>query len=232
MTRRIRWWLFLALPLSFGACSVFFQKRAQETSFYLRPAQIERADFPAAPLPDSSLDKADFATLHQWQDKRTEAECGRARAEADATFDEFFASDSPFRKPLPPQAASILARVRSDVDAADATIKRRYKRPRPFRRDSTLSPCLGRIGGYAYPSGHAAISRVFARILAELVPGRKAEFLARADEAALDRIIGGVHHPSDIEAGKRLGDELYEELRESPSFRGDLETLRGFLAFR
>ena len=211
---------------------MFGPNRTHETLSYLLPAQIEFADFPAAPLPDSDLDKADFATLHQWQNKRTEAECARARAEAHATFDEFFASDSPFRKPLPPQAESILARARSDADAADDAIKRRYKRPRPFRRDPALSPCLGRIGGYAYPSGHAAISRVFARILSELEPDHKAEFLARADEAALDRVIGGVHHPSDIEAGKRLGDELYEELKGSPSFRGDLETLRGFLAPR
>ena len=83
--------------------------------------------------------------------------------------------------------------------------------------------------GLSYPSGHATISRIEALVLADLVPARRAELLARADEIALSRVIGGVHHPSDIEAGKRLAETLYAVYRKSPAFRRELETLRGCL---
>ena len=66
-------------------------------------------------------------------------------------------------------------------------------------------------------------------MLSDLVPPGKKEFFARADAAALDRVIGGVHPPSDLEAGKRLADKLYRKYKKSPVFRGDMETLRGLL---
>ncbi len=104
-----------------------------------------------------------------------------------------------------------------------------FKRPRPFLRDKAIEPCLGRIGGLAYPSGHAAISRLFALMLADLVPADKKIFFARADAVALDRVIGGVHHPADIKAGKKLAEKLYRAYKKSPVFRSDIETLRGLL---
>ncbi len=77
--------------------------------------------------------------------------------------------------------------------------------------------------------GHAVNARVFAPILADQAPGHREEFLARADRAALNRVISGVHYPSDIAAGKTAGDELYREFRQSPAFRGDLDSLRKYL---
>ena len=52
---------------------------------------------------------------------------------------------------------------------------------------------------------------------------------ARADEAALDRVIGGVHYPTDIEAGKRLGEAIYAELRKNPAFQRDEKALEKYI---
>lgn len=54
--------------------------------------------------------------------------------------------------------------------------------------------------------------------------------MLRADEAALLRVIGGVHHPSDIAAGKLLADSLYREFLSSPDFRKSLEELKAAAA--
>jgi len=202
----------------------------QGAGYYLQPAQLGLSYFPPAPEPDSAADKADMAVLREWQKRRTEADCARARSEAHAYFPEFFGGVSPFVKPLPAEAARFFERVRVDTDAAVDVVKEANKRPRPFRRDPSLEPCADRLGGYGYPSGHAAISRVEARILSALAPERSAQFLARADEAAWDRVLGGVHHPSDIEAGKRLGDSLYQQFLKNPAFRADMESLRRCLA--
>ena len=89
------------------------------------------------------------------------------------------------------------------------TAKNYYKRPRPFDyADETVDPCIEKATGYAYPSGHATSARLYARLLGKMYPERAEAFLKRGDEAALFRVLGGVHHPTDIEAGKKLGDAL------------------------
>lgn len=62
-----------------------------------------------------------------------------------------------------------------------------------------------------------------------MIPARKAEFLAKADEIALDRVIGGVHFPTDIAAGKALGGMYYAELIRSEQYRKDLEEMKTFV---
>ncbi len=199
------------------------------TTYYISAEQQELPGFPAPPAPGSAADLRDLSVLKSWQSRRTPEQCAKANAAANAGFEDFFRGISPFPSPLPEGAAVIFARVKAETDGAAAGIKERFKRDRPFLRDASLEPCLGRIGGLSYPSGHAAISRMFALMLGDLVPARKKEFLARADTAALERVIGGVHHPSDIAAGKELADRLYRAYRESPAFRADMAALRGML---
>jgi acid phosphatase (class A) len=222
----------LTLLFALGACTPAVIKLplpGEGGVYYLDPIQGQFPLFPPPPRPDSDTDQADLKVLREWQAKRTAAECSRARAEARGDFGSLFENVSPFSKPLPPEVAAFFKRVHGDLDYAVGAVKGRYQRPRPFLRGQGLEPCIVIIGGYAYPSGHAANARLFALILSELVPERRAEFMARADEAALDRIIGGVHYPSDIEAGKRLGEAIYAEIRKNPAFRRDEEDLEKYI---
>lgn len=199
------------------------------STYYVTEAQQRLPDFRPPPAAGSKEDLADLAALKDWQLRRTPEDCARANAAGHAEFLQFFGDISPFPDPLPPAAAAVLKHVKEDADWAVYGVKERFKRERPFLRDASLEPCLGRVGGKAYPSGHAAIARVFALLLSDLVPERRADFLARADQAALDRVIGGVHHPTDIEAGKLLADRIYKAIKKSRRFKKDLAVLRGLL---
>jgi len=195
---------------------------------YIDAASLpEVARFPPPPSPDSSAQKADLATLHRWQDKRTAGECSRARAEQIPTFDTLFGSVSPFPSPLPADAARFFSRVSADADSAAGILKNRFQRPRPPLQDSTLQPCAKLPSGNSYPSFHATLARVFALILSDLAPARRAEFIARGDQAGLDRVIAGVHFPSDVAASRNLADDLYAEFGKSSAFKSDLDALRG-----
>jgi acid phosphatase (class A) len=119
--------------------------------------------------------------------------------------------------------------VENDSVAAHLSVKKQYKRPRPFLRDTRLTSCIGNTPGFAYPSGHSVMSRLEARILCELDAARCDSYLARADETALLRVIAGVHHPSDIEGGKMLGDIIYGYLAADAGFAADLNELRALL---
>jgi hypothetical protein len=73
------------------------------------------------------------------------------------------------------------------------------------------------------------MARLFALILSDLDPARRAEYMAKADESALFRVIGGVHHPTDTAAGKALADALYNELKREPALASDLRALKPLL---
>ncbi|MBI5883930.1 MAG: phosphatase PAP2 family protein [Elusimicrobia bacterium] len=211
----------------FGERAPAVEAGSAPESYYLDEKNLPSLGwFPPPPQRGSAADQEDFKALHAWQDDRTAMQCAAAAYEENPTYGNFFGDISPLPEPLPPHAAVFFLRVSADAGLADWLLKKRFQRPRPFLVDSTLWPCIGKPKGYAYPSGHATLSRLFGLILSDLAPRRKAEFLARADEAALNRVIGGVHHPSDIEAGKLLGDELLKLLKKSHDFNVDLDALR------
>lgn len=197
-----------------------------EKIYYLLPSQVDLSVVPPAPAAGSAVDRADLAEIRRWQEERTEAQCAAANAQPDATYDNFFGAVSPFGATAPKEVEKIFFKVRADTGSMVYLQKHKYKRPRPFLRDPALVPCLDREGGYAYPSGHSAVARVFGRILSDLVPRNGAVYMSYAAQAALNRVIGGVHHPSDTEAGKKLGDAVYKALEQDRAFKADLEILR------
>lgn len=200
-----------------------------EKIYYLLPSQVDLSVVPPAPAAGSAVDRADLAALKRWQEERTDAQCAAANAQPDATYDNFFGAISPFGAAAPKEVEKIFFKVRADTGSMVYLQKHKYKRLRPFLRDPALVPCLDREGGYAYPSGHSAVARVFGRILSGLVPRNADKYMSHADQAALNRVIGGVHHPSDTEAGKKLGDAVYKALVQDRAFKADLEILRGNL---
>ncbi|HNW44517.1 MAG TPA: phosphatase PAP2 family protein [Elusimicrobiales bacterium] len=218
--------LFAPVP---AAVDYSLETKAAGNGHYLDIAALDLRAVPPAPAAGSAQDKADFETLLAWQAARTPAQCNAARAEMEHSFEVFFGKITPFVSPQPAEVGAFFKNVGEDSIAAHRYLKDVYKRDRPFLRDARIKPCIARVGGYAYPSGHAAMSRLFALILGDLAPARRKEFIARADEAALNRIIGGVHHPTDIEAGRILANELYRNLLKRPDFVSAMKDLRRFL---
>lgn len=204
-------------------------ERGSYSGYYLDLADLDLRAVPAAPAEGSYEDDGDLRAVLDWQYRRTKEQCAAARAEMSHNYGVFFGQISPFPEPEPPAVKKFFKNVGKDSVAAHRFLKDVYQRERPFVRDPRIKPCLYRIKGYAYPSGHATMSRLFALILSDLVPSRRAEFIARADEAALNRLIGGVHHPTDLAAGRELADTLYKYLKKDPGFRSDLKALKPLL---
>lgn len=196
---------------------------------YLSLDGLDLRAVPAAPADGSYEDREDFRVLLDWQARRTAAQCNAAKAEMSHSYDVFFGAISPFGSPAPAPVKEFFKNVANDSVAAHKYLKDVYQRERPFVRDARIKPCLPKVQGLSYPSGHSTMARLFALILSDLVPARRAEFLAKADESALFRVIGGVHHPTDTAAGKALAEALYKELRQRPDFKSDMAALRPLL---
>jgi acid phosphatase (class A) len=84
--------------------------------------------------------------------------------------------------------------------------------------DPSLSP--------SYPSGHAAVGAMDAIVLAQMVPEQRTALFARGWAYGDARVIGGVHFPSDVEAGRILGTMLIGVLEQDVRFRADRDAAR------
>jgi acid phosphatase (class A) len=200
-----------------------------KTAFYV-PAEIfKSADFPPPPAMDSEAQKADIAAVTAWQEKRTETDCARSSVTAEVSYPYLWGEKSPFPEPLPPEVKAFFERVSADTEEAAYELKNRFRRARPYNAYSGVKPCIKKSGSYSYPSGHSSFANVYANVLGDLVPERKNEFVGKAGELALDRVIGGVHYPADIEAGKLFGGEFHSKLLKNPYYLKDIENIKTFL---
>lgn len=185
--------------------------------------------FPPPPEPGSAQEQADLAVLLELQAKRTPLQCAAALVQEKSDFPEYFGGDAnPFQKPEAKAVLDFFQKTGDDVKLASARLKKDAKRKRP--EDPRLHPCLRDVGSrYSYPSIHAAVARAFALILSDLDPARKDQYLAEAGQAARNRLIAGVHYPSDVTAGEEYGARVYRELLTNKTFRAELESIRQYL---
>ena len=187
---------------------------------------VQKHAIRSAPPPDSDAQKADLAVVLDWQKKRAEADCVRADAGFFVNYKVLWGDKNPFPASSADAVKEFFERVDSDAGEAVSVMKGRFQRPRPFNAHKEVQPCIRKSRGYSYPSGHSSLSRIFAAVLGDIIPERRDEFMKKADEIALDRVIGGVHYPADIAAGKVFGDELHSRLLKSPAYLRDIEKIK------
>ena len=179
---------------------------------------------PPPPLLNSKQDDVDLKELLDFQRSRTAGECARAQSEVSVSLDAFF---GPKYGPLTGEEVRawtpFFEEVKMDANYFCHQVKHLWKRPRPYLVHSDVHPCIPLESTDSYPSGHATIARVYAHVLSMLDTKRSKAFEQRANQIATDRVLGGVHNPSDIEAGQKIGDEVFSVLKTNFKFQNRLK---------
>lgn len=182
---------------------------------------------PRMPLRHSATDREDYARILAYQVSRTADEVKRAAAVVDVKLATLF---GPPWGPLTPSEVDrwspFFTKVQFDCDYWVQETKKLNGRLRPYLANKRVQPAVFREWTRAYPSGHAAISRMFAALLSKLDPSREAAFKERAERIAEDRVLAGLHHPTDIAAGKVLADRVLNALWQTPRFRVEFARLQ------
>ncbi len=189
-----------------------FQDFAKKESLFGLMKEIEIRNllgpFPAS---GSNQEKLEVLGMFTIQKIRTSSQCQRAHEEDETSLESFFvAHNGPITLD---EAKNAKGKFFKHMLKAGTTIlfaKKLFNRPRPYDSHSKIKPCVPLERTTSYPSGHAALSRYYARLLGEMYPDKKDALLNRAQEIANNRVLGGVHYPSDIAAGIKLGDALYD----------------------
>jgi acid phosphatase (class A) len=172
--------------------------------------------FAAPPAPDSAQARRELDDLLALQQARSAADVAAARADRKTELHRFYGAlgldaENP---PDLPQLERLAERVEDDVRIHVRQVKDRFRRLRPYEIEPRLEPCIDDVrGDLSYPSGHAAYAWSMAYLLGMMVPERKQALEARAAEFARQRMICGVHFPSDLAAGKQAAGWLLEEMR-------------------
>ena len=218
--------LFLSLCLS---AAEYVHHPAPKEPLYLNTKLY--ADFkkgiPGPPLPKSAKQSEDEAEILRFQKSRTTTDCDSANSEVKVTLTSFFAEpDGPLSTASTNKLQPFFEQVRNDADYFIQLLKKDFPRQRPFLYLAKVEPCVPKEVTGAYPSGHAVLSQLFAMILSDLYPQHQAALQARASVIAQHRVISGMHHPTDIQDGSKLGALVYQELQKSPKFKVDLEKVK------
>ncbi|MGA2081343.1 MAG: phosphatase PAP2 family protein [Holophaga sp.] len=177
----------------------------------LPPATVQAPAYAALigdyPGPGSEGAKADQAILLWLQTTRTQDAVARARSEADLALGVFSpVTGKDLESPGFPLTRALAEDLRLDLRRTTGSLKDWFARPRPYQAMAQIKPAVRLETNSSYPSGHSAWGVAEATLLAALEPGRREAILDRGRLVGYDRALAGVHYPSDVEAGQRVGE--------------------------
>ncbi len=149
-------------------------------------------------------------------------------AKAEAKRDEHFSTalfqpvlGPKFDAAHAPKVYDFCKEVGDDSSAVDGIAKNKWKRLRPYQAHKEII-ALFPVEGMSYPSGHATAAYLFAAVLSQLYPARQPALMHQAALIAQSRVDAGVHYPTDIEEGQKLGLAIAQALLANPEFQKSL----------
>jgi acid phosphatase (class A) len=179
---------------------------------------------PPAPLNDSQITRSEIAQMLKIQQGRTPAQAQRAADDARVSvyrFADALGNPIVFNAKSLPKLDTMFRKVLHEEGAVVQAGKRSFARPRPFVLEPKIEPVVDKPPNDSYPSGHTMWARTVGLLLADMLPEYRPQLIARADEYGFNRVVAGVHYPSDVEAGKLAGTALAAFLFASPAFQAD-----------
>jgi acid phosphatase (class A) len=208
---------------SFADESFKFSTCFAEGSGFDKPPSLNASDFESLLLPAPSLNgtKEDLAILRFTQESRSPETV--MQQYAFLSNKNIFAFDAAMGANLEKDAPTFAKCMAAFYDSSVGDVKDHFKdlikRDRPFVHHSDIKPCLPLESSFSYPSGHAT----FYALISELLSGFKPELKERLQEVGkagvYARVIGGVHYPSDVEGGRKLGRAAAKSIMETPLWK-------------
>jgi acid phosphatase (class A) len=131
-----------------------------------------------------------------------------------------------------PKTVAVIERASLDTNAQKERAKTFYHRLRPIRLDrgAVCQPRAKLERTYDYPSGHTTGGWTWALILAQLVPDRASQILARGRAFGQSRVVCGAHNASAVEAGFMTAGATMTVIGTVPQFQADLAAAKEELA--
>jgi len=227
---------FAALWFGLACLSLLGVARAADPSLpFIGNADLDLVRFMVPPpADDSAQTRADLDTMIGLQNTRTKEMI--ANASADIAQDVWrFTNALPvdlqprFDKQALPEVDAFFDRLRATKSAVIDPPKLYWHRPRPYDLSPQIVPAIKKENTLSYPSGHATAGTLMAIVLADMLPEYRAAILERGADYAQNRVVGGVHYPSDVAAGRLAGTLIALELQHDAAFNRQFAEVKAAL---
>ena len=189
---------------------------------FVSPDQVDFSRILAPPPGNDSAEaKAELAEVLATQQKSSAGQMDAAAADATSTVFQLANILGPkFTAENLPKAEAFFKKLKKDEGDLIYTAKEAWKRPRPFLQSSAIKACsFVPANSPSYPSGHSTFAYMNAVILSNMLPEKKAEIFSRSTQYAHNRIVCGVHYPSDVEAGRIAGSVIAAFMMQNAAFK-------------
>ena len=213
----------LSLLLVVGLASPVF---AEDAKPFSDAKEINLLDLlPPPPANDSAQMKAELGEILTIQVTRTPEMAARAVADAEENVWRFsdVIDKSKFTKENLPKFSAFFDRIVETEGAVVDPAKDVWKRPRPHLYSDLVKPIVPLSKSGSYPSGHTTLGTLMGIVLANMVPEKRAVIMARAWEYGHNRVVGGIHYASDIEAGRIAGTVIAETIMTHDDYKTEYE---------
>jgi acid phosphatase (class A) len=223
--------MFIRRALLGCAIALSFNAFAAESP-YLTHKQLDIIPFMPAPVANGSTeDRAQQMLVLAAQKAATPERIALANSDAEETVYAMFSTvlGANFKPANLPLFTAMFARMGDTEDAVVDPVKAFFGRTRPFLNNPDIKPLVKPSKSGSYPSGHTSRSTMMAIVLSSMLPEQRAAIFARANDYAESRVIGGMHYPNDLDAGRRAGSAMAATLLASPTFNTDFEAAKAEL---
>lgn len=202
---------------------------AADSWIYLSPEQVDTTRF-LGPPPDAAASRQEIELMLLMQSRRTPEQERRAAADHQQSVYRFAdVMGEQFRRERLPHTTHLFALLHETANALEKQGKKKWQRVRPPQADARIRPVAKYARSGSYPSGHATSSFLAGIVLADLVPEQSEKIFARAREFGENRVVAGVHYPSDVAAGQRLATLIAALIQQNPAYRQDYAAARSEL---
>ncbi len=210
-------------------------RAAEQLFVYLAPAAVDAISLlPPPPAIDSGERAAELETAFRIYSSATPEEHARAIDEVKFSVFHFAPVVGAWFVPAQcPKTEALFDQIQTEARTIAKMGKNHWQRIRPYHADpARFSHAVEHEDrtDYSYPSGHSTRGVAYALLLAEIFPEKRDALLAKGYETGWLRVKGGVHFPTDVYAGRVLGQALARAFLASPSFQKDFDAVKEELA--
>jgi acid phosphatase (class A) len=222
--------------ISLGLCVALLVSCVSHPALALDPSLLSREDvdlvrlLPPPPAVGSPAHRRDLAELTKLQAQRTKARVAQAVADQESTIWRFLEGmNKPVDKTKIPLASSLFRTLEDTIRSVTEPAKEEFKRLRPPYVEPKLKPIVKLSKSYSHPSTHASFGWATALILAEMAPEWRAQIFERGRDFGISRMVGGVHYPTDVEAGRVTATLVVNALVHKPEYKALVGPVRAEL---
>ena len=186
---------------------------------------------PPPPATDSAKTREELGEILTIQVTRTKEMEARAIADAEENVWRFSdVIDNPkFTKENLPKFSAFFDRIVETEGAVVDPAKDVWKRPRPHIFSDLVHPVVPLSKSGAYPSGHTTLGTLMGIVLSNMLPEKRDALMTRAWEYGWNRVIGGIHYPTDIEAGRIAGTVIAQTIMTHDDYKTEYEAAKAEL---